>query len=60
MDTLSAKLQSLTAHMLDDSKNAMVASLDLSSAVENVNINLFLERLKTISLPGDVISQINV
>jgi hypothetical protein len=56
---LSAKLQLLTAHVLDDSDFVMVASLDLSSAFENEHINLFLDIIKTISLPGDVIGHLN-
>ena len=41
--TLSVKLQSLIARALDEDKYVLVASLDLSSAFDVVNINLLIK-----------------
>jgi hypothetical protein len=41
-------------------KNIIVASLDLSSAFDLVNIGLLLKRLKIVGLPKDVIDLISV
>ena len=58
--TLSIQLQSLIARALDEDQFGMVASLDLSSAFDVVNIDLLLKRLKIIGLPDDVVDLIEV
>jgi hypothetical protein len=58
--TLTIQLQSMIANALNDDQFGMVASLDLSSAFDVVNIDLLLKRLKIIGLPDDVISLIEV
>ena len=58
--TLTVQLQSMIANALNDDQFGMVASLDLSSAFDVVNIDLLLKRLKIIGLPDDVISLIEV
>jgi hypothetical protein len=50
----------LTSRALDDNEYVMVASLDLSSAFDVVNINLLVKRLRIICLPNDVIELITV
>jgi hypothetical protein len=51
--TFSAEIQSLIARALVDDKYAMLASLDLSSAFDLVNVNLLLKRLEKIGLSSD-------
>ena len=58
--TLSANLQSIIARALDNDKFALVASLDLSSAFDVVDIKLLIKRLKIFGLPSDVIELIEV
>jgi hypothetical protein len=58
--TLSIDLQSLIARALDEDQIGLVASLDLSSAFDVVNVNLLLKRLKIMGLPSDVIKLISV
>jgi hypothetical protein len=58
--TLSKELQSLIARALDEDQIGLVASLDLSSAFDVVNVNLLLKRLKIMGLPSDVIKLISV
>ena len=58
--TLAVQLQSLIANALNDDQYGMVASLDLSSAFDVVNINLLLKRLKLIGLPDDVVGLVEV
>ena len=58
--TLSIELQSLIARALDEDQIGLVASLDLSSAFDVVNVNLLLKRLKIMGLPSDVIELISV
>ena len=57
--TLAVKLQSLIARALDEDKYVLVASLDLSSAFDVVDINLLILRLKRIGLPEDVVQLIS-
>ena len=58
--TLSVELLSQIARALDDEDYVIVASIDLSSAFDLVNINLLLKRLKIIGLPNDLIELISV
>ena len=58
--TLTAKIQSLIAHALDDEEYVLLASLDLSSAFDLVNLELLLKTLKIIGLPTDVRTDICV
>jgi retron-type reverse transcriptase len=53
--TLSAEIQSLIVRALDDEEYVLLASLDLSSAFDLVNIDLLLKRKKSIGLPSDAI-----
>ena len=46
--------------ILDDEDYVMVASLDLSSAFDLVNINLLLKRLRIVGLPNDIVDLISV
>jgi hypothetical protein len=58
--TLSAELLSLIAIALDDEEYVIVASIDLSSAFNLVNVSLLLKRLQIISLPNDLVDLIIV
>ncbi len=53
-------LQRQIARAMDDNQNVAVASVDLSSAFDIVNIELLLERLSIIGLPRDVDRLLNV
>ena len=53
--TLTAKIQSLITHALDDDEFVLLASLDFSSEFHLVNNELLLKRMKVIALPKDVI-----
>jgi hypothetical protein len=44
--TIFAKIQLLIAHALDDDEYVLLASLDLSSVFDLVNVELLLKRLK--------------
>ena len=58
--TLSLELQSMIARALDNDEFVLVASLDLSSAFDVVNINLLLKRMRIIGLPPDVVDLVKV
>jgi hypothetical protein len=58
--TLSLELQSILARALDNDQFDLVASLDLSSAFDMVNIPLLLKRMSIIGLPHDVIELVRV
>ena len=58
--TLSIELQSLIARALDEDQIGIVASLDLSSAFDLVDIDLLMKRLKIMGLPMDIIELISV
>ena len=58
--TASLTLQSLIAKAIDNDNFALMASLDLSSAFDVVNVELLLKRLKIIGIPGDIVSLISV
>ena len=57
--TAGLQLQSLIARALDDDMYALMASLDLSSAFDVVNVELLIKRLHIIGLPGDVVQLIS-
>ena len=58
--TLSIELQNLIARALDEDKLVLLASLDLSSAFDIVNVDLLIKRLRILGLPKDVIDLINI
>ena len=58
--TAGLLLQSLISRALDDDNFVAMASLDLSSAFDVVNIPLLIKRLNIIGLPGDVINLIEI
>ena len=58
--TAGLKIQSLLARAVNDDMSALMASLDLSSAFDVVNIELLLKRLVIIGLPSDVIDLIGI
>ena len=49
-------LQSVLARALDDGNIALMASLDLSSAFDVVNVGLLLKRMRLLGLPEDIVS----
>ena len=57
--TLSSALLSQISRALDNEDYVILASLDLSSAFDLVNIDLLIKRLKIIGLPKDVIDLIS-
>ena len=54
-NTAGLKIQSILARALNDGEYAIMASLDLSSAFDVVNIDLLLRRLKIMGIPDDLI-----
>jgi hypothetical protein len=46
--SLAMQLQSIIGRALDEDKFVQVASLDLSAAIDKVNINLLIKRLKIV------------
>ena len=57
--TASLTLQSLLARALDGDNYALMASLDLSSAFDVVNVDLLIKRLSIIGIPDDIITLIS-
>jgi hypothetical protein len=57
---LSAELQSIIGHALDENEYLLMASLDLILAFDLVNIGLLLKRMRNIGLPNDVINLASV
>ena len=57
--TLSAELLSQISRALDDEEYVIMASLDLSSAFDLVNIDLLIKRLKKVGLPSDIVNLIS-
>ena len=49
-------MQSVLARALDDGNMALMASLDLSSAFDVVNVRLLLKRMRHLGLPEDIVS----
>ena len=58
--TASLTSQSLLAKALDGDNYALMASLDLSSAFDVVNIDLLIKRLIIIRIPDDIVTLISV
>jgi hypothetical protein len=58
--TLSSHLQSIIGRALDEDNFVLVASLDLSSALDVVNVDLLLKRLHCIGMPTDIIQLISI
>ena len=54
--TASFIIQSLLARSLDDDNFALMASLDLSSAFDVVDVKLLLERLQILGIPDDLVT----
>ena len=53
-------LQSVIANHLDIGEYVAMASLDLSAALNIVNTQILMRRLKILGLPNDVLGLINV
>ena len=58
--SISLTIQTIIAHAMDDDNLAIMASLDLSSAFDMVNVDLLLKRLTIMGLPEDLVSLIKV
>ena len=58
--TAGLEIQAEIARALDSNKFTLMASLDLSSAFDIVNIDLLLKRLPITGLPPDVINLIQI
>ena len=58
--SLGIQIQSLIARALDDGDYVLMSSIDLSAAFDVVSINLLIERLRIIGLPGDIIALIKL
>jgi hypothetical protein len=50
---------SIIARALDEGEYALVASLDLSTAFDIVNIDLLIKKLKVVGLPNDIVNLIS-
>ena len=57
---LLSKKSGLLARALDEGQFALLGSLDLNSAFDVVNIDLFVKRLTIIALPNDVVELIGI
>ena len=58
--SLALTIQTIIAHALDEDNIAIMASLDLSSAFDMVNIDLLLRRMKIIGLPPDLVELVSI
>ena len=58
--TLGLQIQSLIARALDEGDYVLMSSIDLSAAFDVVNINLLIDRLRIIGLPGDIVDLIKI
>ena len=58
--TAGLAIQTALAKALDQGNFALMASLDLSSAFDVVDINLLIKRLKIIGLPKDMVELISI
>jgi hypothetical protein len=58
--TAGLKIQSLIARAVDGDMSVLMASLDLSSAFDVVNVELLLRRLEIIGLPADILKLISI
>ena len=58
-NTAGLKLQSLLARALDGGEYALMATLDLSSAFDVVDVELLIRRIRIVGLPNDMVSLIS-
>ena len=58
--TLGLEIQSLIARALDENNHVLMASIDLSSAFDVVNIELLLKRLRLLGMPVVLVELIEV
>ena len=58
--TLGLQLQSIIARALDEGDHVLMASIDLSSAFDVINIKLLLKRLRVVGLPLDLVGLIKI
>ena len=58
--TAGLELQSEIARALDSNQYTLMASLDLSSAFDIVNVDLLMERLKIVGLPEDIKTTVTI
>ena len=58
--TAGLQIQSLIARATDSDMSVLMASLDLSSAFDVVNVGLLLKRLEIIGFPPDVIELVSI
>ena len=58
--SLGIQIQSLIARALDEDNHCIMASIDLSSAFDVVNIELLLKRLRVVGLPADLVALIEI
>ena len=58
--TAGLSIQSALARAIEQGKFAIMASLDLSSAFDLVNIKVLLTRLRQIGLPADVVNLVAI
>ena len=58
--TLGLQLQSLIARALDESNYVLIECIDLSATFKVVNVDLLINRLRIIRLPGDLVGLIQL
>ena len=58
--TLGLQIQSLIARAMDEDNYVLMASIDLSTAFDVVNIDLLIKRLRTVGLPDDIVGLIKL
>ena len=58
--TAGLLIQSIIARALDDDNYVALASIDLSSAIDIVDVQLLLKRLRITGLPVDVVNLIEI
>ena len=58
--TAGLSIQSALARAIEQGKFAIMASLDLSSAFDLVNVKVLLIRLRRIGLPADVVNLVEI
>ena len=58
--TLGIQIQSIIARALDEDNHTIMASIDLSSAFDVVNIELLLKRLRVVGLPDSLVALIEI
>ena len=58
--TLGIQIQCLMSRALDEDNHCIIASFDLSSAFDVVNISLLLKRLRVVGLPVELVALIEI